>query len=159
MFEPNATLLVFVVMFLLFMSALNAMVLKPVGAVIRRRQEKIKGDIQAGSEARANAAAVVGDYETRMRETRAQAQSIINDVLSTAQKQRQAELKRISDEGNTRLQAAKQSIAAERSALIGQLVEEEKSLVTVIVHKLLGDNSSVFVDSDKARSVLLEEVS
>ena len=47
----------------------------------------------------------------------------------------------------------------ERAALLDQLAEDEKGLVTTIVKKLLGDTASVFVDTDKARQVLLEEAS
>lgn len=159
MFQPNATLLVFVVMFLLFMVALNAMVLKPIGMVLDKRREKIKSDIETGATARAKAAAIVGDYQKTVHDARMQGQTLIGDAETSAQKARQAELKRVLDAGQVKLQEAKQGIAAERTALIGHLVEEEKTLVAMIVKKLLGDSSSVVVDTDKARQVLVEEAS
>jgi F-type H+-transporting ATPase subunit b len=159
MFELNLTLPIFVLMFILFIGALNGLVLKPVGAIIERRQEKIKTDIDAGSTARAKAGEIVKEYESRMRETRIAAQTIVNDVLSAAQIDRQAQLKRIHDEGQARVQAAKDAIAKERTALIVDLAEDERGLVATIVKKLLGDSATVSFDLDKARQVLMEEAS
>jgi F0F1-type ATP synthase membrane subunit b/b' len=89
-----------------------------------------------------------------------QGQAIIGDAETGAQKARQAELKQVLEAGQNKLQEAKKGIAAERTALIDHLAEEEKTLVAAIVKKLLGENSAaVVIDTDKARQVLVEEAS
>jgi F-type H+-transporting ATPase subunit b len=159
MFTPNATLLVFVAMFLLFMVALKAMVLNPIGTTLELRRKRIADDIQAGLEARAKADEIVGEYQKSLHDARLQGQAISAEVQTKAQKARDAELKQVIDAGHAKLQEAKKGIAAERTALIDQIAEEEKVLVTTIIKKLLGDGASVVVDADKARQVLLEEAS
>jgi len=159
MFEINLTCPIFVVMFIVFIKVMNAVVVKPVGQAIERRQQMIKMDIEAGSTARAKAAEIVKDYELRMKETRIQAQTTITDVVTKGQKQRLEQLKLVNDQGQARVQAAQNAIAAERTTLIGQLAQDEQGLVSTIVKKLLGDSVSVLVDADKARQVLVEEAS
>jgi F-type H+-transporting ATPase subunit b len=159
MFELNLTLPIFIVMFIVFIKVMDVVVLKPVGQTIERRQQKIKLDIEDASTARAKAAEIVKDYEIGMRETRIQAQAIITDVVTKGQKQRLEKLKLVNDQGQTRVQAAKNAIAAERTTLIGQLAQDEQGLVATIVKKLLGDSVSVLVDVDKARQMLVEEAS
>ncbi|MGH9551941.1 MAG: hypothetical protein ACRD3W_21325 [Terriglobales bacterium] len=160
MFEINATLLIFVVMFLLFMAALNVMVLKPIGFAIENRHKAIRSNIDAGSAARAEAAALVTEYEKRLHETILAGQAIKNEVESQAQSEREAKLKAVRDRGMALLQAEKGKITAERAVLIDLLAEEEQTLVTTIVKKLLGDTAGVYAGVDRitARRAL-EDVS
>ncbi len=126
MFELNATLPIFVVMFLGFMSLLNSMVLKPMGAKIEQRQRKIEGDLESGKD---------------------------------AHQDRQKLVKDLKEKGQRQLQVAQRNFAGERQNLIGQLADEEQTLVSTIVRKLLGDSVTVAIDADRARAVLAEEAS
>lgn len=141
------------------MAALKEMVLKPVGQALEQREQRIKGNIEAGAVARNTAVEIVADYDRRMHEARQKAQGIVSDVLLAAQRDRQAEVKTFHESGQTKLQAAKKAIAAERANLVGNLAEEQRDLVGTIIKKLLGESASVVVDADKARQVLVEEAS
>ncbi len=147
-------------MFFLFMAALKEMVLKPVGQALEQREQRIKGNIEAGAVARNTAVEIVADYDRRMHEARQKAQGIVSDVLLAAQRDRQAEVKTFHESGvNKAAKAAKKAIAAERANLVGNLAEVRRDLVGTIIKKLLGESTSVVVDADKARQVLVEEAS
>jgi F-type H+-transporting ATPase subunit b len=159
MFELNATLPIFVVMFLVFMNLLNSMVLKPIGAKIEQRQRKIEGDLEAAKVGRSQASELVSAHEKRIHEARLQAQSMVNDSQARAQQDRKNQLKVLTEKGQAQLQVAKNNFANERQSLISQLVTEEQTLVSTIVKKLLGDSVDVSIDPEKARKVLVEEAS
>lgn len=160
MFELNATFLIFLVMFIGFMMAFNAQVLKPIGAAMEKRQQRIKQDTEAGATARAAATEVVADYEKKLHAARTQAQATLNEVLSQAQQVRQMRMNEVQKEGHAQLLEAKKAIAAERVALVDQLVVEERTLVATIVKKLLGDQAAAQTNIDPAAAKrALEEVS
>jgi F0F1-type ATP synthase membrane subunit b/b' len=155
-FELNWTFWIFLVMFLGFMRALNAVFLKPVGAVIAKREARIKNDIAEGQADRQRALEMLEDYEKGLRETRTAAAAIVSEATGQVQKNRAAELKRIHEEGLTKVATAKREIDAERVALVDQLVDEEKGLVEIIVHKLLGTNTPIKLDQAVIKHALEE---
>ncbi len=156
MFELNLTLPIFVIMFLAFMKALNAVFLKPVGEVIAKREKLIKDAIAEGQRDRQQGAALVEDYERGLKETRGQAQAIIAETTAKVQKERSAELKRVHDDGQVKVAAEKTKIDAERLSLVDQLVEEEKGLVQTIVQKLLGSDKPISLETSVVKRALEE---
>ncbi|HEY9777038.1 MAG TPA: ATP synthase F0 subunit B [Planktothrix sp.] len=156
-FSIDATMPIFIVMFGVFIHLLNKMVLQPVGQVMEKRRERIAADIAAGSTARATGTEVVASYNSHIQKARHEGQAIVNDVTVKAQQAKQAEIQRVLQQGSAKLEAAKQEIAQERTAVVANLVEDEKELVTTIVKKLVGSSANVFVDSEKARRALAEE--
>ena len=156
MFELDPTFFVFLIMFLAFTKALNAVYLKPVGAVIAKRRAQIANDIKVGNDCREQAQHLVEGYEKDLHDIRHKAQAHINEVTGAAQKSRTAEMKRIMEEGQAKLAVAKKEIDAERASLLTGLEEEEKGIVETIARKLLGDSVSLKLDSTAVRTALEE---
>jgi F-type H+-transporting ATPase subunit b len=156
MFDLNLTCLIFIGMFLLFVKLLDELVLKPVGKVIEQRQAIIRNNTDAAAAARARANEVVTQYQARIHAANAEAQSMINEVTTKAEKARAVELKKVQDKGQAEIQAAREKLSAERSGLIDQLVDQEKSLVESITKKLIGDSASVSLDSGTVKRALEE---
>jgi F-type H+-transporting ATPase subunit b len=155
-FELNITFFIFVLMFLLFVKALNAVLLKPIGAVIAKREARIKDDIAEGQADRQRAKDLLEDYERGLRATRSEAQALINQATGEVQKTRTADLKLVHDKGVAKVAAAKQEIDGERASLVDKLVDEEKSLVEMIVQKLLGNNTPIKIDQAVIKHALEE---
>lgn len=156
MFDLNLTFFIFIGMFLAFMWALNEMVLKPVGKVLEERQAIVRGNMDAAAAARAKASEVVAQYEARIHAANSDAQALITDVTTAADKTRTAELKKVHDKGQAEIQAAREKLAAERTVLIDQLVDQEKSLVESITKKLIGETATVNLDSGTVKRALEE---
>jgi F-type H+-transporting ATPase subunit b len=155
-FELNWTFWIFLAMFLAFMKALNAVFLKPVGAVIAKRAARIKDDVAEGQADRQRASELLDDYERGLRETRHEAQALINEATGEVQKKRTADLKELHENGLARVATAKSEINSERVSLVDQLVDEEKSLVEMIVQKLLGNNNPIKIDQAVIKHALEE---
>jgi F-type H+-transporting ATPase subunit b len=156
MFQLDLTCVIFLIMFMCFMWALNQVYLKPVGKVIAARQEIIKKDIDAAASCQAEAAERISQYEKELHDIRLQAQAIISEQTTQAQQRRNQEMKRVFDEGQAKVAVYKKQIDAERANLMVGLVEEEKTIVQAITHKLLGDTVRVSLDSAMVERALEE---
>lgn len=156
MFEINGTLVIFVASFLMFMTLLNEVMLKPVGRVIEKRHEKMQNDLAAARSAREQAAQLVEGYESDLKKIRGEAHSIISTSMSSANKSKAEELARVHKEGLEKLDRAKTEIAAERTTLIDELVAHERELVEEITQKILGEPVAVHLDASKVRKNLEE---
>jgi F-type H+-transporting ATPase subunit b len=157
LFSINATLVVFVVSFLIFMFLLNEVYLKPVGKTLEERAKYIEDQIQAGRQAHSEAGQLQSNYESDLRKIREEAQQVIQEAVSQANRARQEQLGKIAAEGQVKLEKAKQEIEAERAQLIDALVAEETILVETITRKVLGDDSvSIDIDTSAVRRTLEE---
>lgn len=156
MFELNATIVIFILSFLLFMVMLDNLFLTPVGEAIESRDKKITGDSKKAQELRDDASAVVEKYEKKLAEIREEAQSIINQSTGEAQKLRSEKLAAIENEGRKKFDEAKSSFLKEKESLVKDLVEEETVLVSEIVSKLLGTTAAVNIDSAAVHRALEE---
>ena len=156
MFELNLTLPIFLIMFGLFIKALNTVFLKPVGEVIAKREKRIKDDIAEGQSSRQQAAELLDGYERGLREVRGQAQALIAETTAGVQKERALELKKLHEQGAAKVAAEKTKIDGERLSLVDNLVEEEKVLVETIVQKLLGSNKVINLEASVIKRALEE---
>jgi F-type H+-transporting ATPase subunit b len=156
MFDINATYLIFIASFLVFIMLLNEIMLKPVGRVLEKRAEKIRNDIEDGKSARVQAEEVLDGYHQQLFKTKSEAQAIINEALEKANYHRNTEMAKIKEEGRRRVDAAKAEIAVERSSLMEELTKQESQLVKTIMEKLLGEPVVVNLEHDKVRRALEE---
>lgn len=156
MFELNATIVIFILSFLLFMVMLDNLFLTPVGEAIESRDKKITGDSKKAQELRDDASAVVEKYEKKLAEIREEAQSIINQSTGEAQQVRSEKLAAIENEGRKKFDEAKASFLKEKESLVKDLVQEETVLVSEIVSKLLGTTAAVNIDSAAVHRALEE---
>ncbi|MBX9685284.1 MAG: hypothetical protein K2X27_01205 [Candidatus Obscuribacterales bacterium] len=156
MFDINGTLVIFVALFGLFLVALDAIMLKPVGQAIARRQEKMQKALEDAKQARQEASSKVGGYESHLKSIRAEAQSLISTAVAGASKNKAEALSKVHKEGLASLESAKTAIAGERTTLIDELVAHERELVEEITQKLLGEPVAVQLDASKVRKNLEE---
>lgn len=156
MFEINGTLVLFVVSFLLFMMALDAIMLKPVGKILEKRSAKIKGDLDAAKQSRNQASELVEKYEQDVKRIRHESHTLITKSVEEATRQKTTELAGVQREGAQKLDNAKAEIANERSALIDELVAHERELVESITQKVLGEPVAVQLDAGAVRRTLEE---
>ena len=143
MFELNATLVIFLISFGLFIFVLNAILLKPVGEVLERRAEKIRSDIEQGKNNRRQADEILNQYQEKLHLIRLEAQKIVSEVVAEAQKERNRQIQIVLEEGKAKLEESKKYFAANKASLLDELVVQETDFVKSIVTKLIGDGSAV----------------
>lgn len=156
MFEINATLIIFVVSFLVFMALLKKVMLEPVGKVLEKRQEKIKADLEAGKAHREKAGQVLDGYHQHLQRIRSEAQAVINETIEKANYHRSLELASLKEEGQKKLEEAKATIAAERALVVDLLYEQESELVKGITRKLLNEPVEVNLSPEMIREAMGE---
>jgi F-type H+-transporting ATPase subunit b len=154
MFECNGTLAIFLISFLVFMILLDAIMLKPVGRAIAKRQEKMQNDLDAAREARSKATALVESYESHLKQKRSEAHALITTAVASGNKEKSEKLADLHKDGLAKMEAAKTAIAAERESLIDELVAQERELVEAITQKVLGETVAVHLDASKVRQNL-----
>lgn len=147
MFELNATIVLFVLSFLLFIKLLDSLYLQPVGAVIEERKNRIDTDNSAAQELARQSAREVEKYEEKLVAIREEAQKVINEAVTAAQSKRSDLLASVADSGRKKLDKAKLDLEAEHKSLVKSLVEEEMALVGDIVAKLVDRTASVSLDA------------
>ncbi|MBK9143130.1 MAG: hypothetical protein IPM23_11580 [Candidatus Melainabacteria bacterium] len=147
MFELNATIVLFVLSFLLFIKLLDSLYLQPVGTVIEERKNRIDTDNSAAQELARQSAREVEKYEEKLVAIREEAQKVINEAVTAAQSKRSDLLASVADSGRKKLDKAKLDLEAEHKSLVKSLVEEEMALVGDIVAKLVDRTASVSLDA------------
>jgi len=155
MLFPNATIIVFIISFLIFMMLLNEIFLKPVGEAIEARNRKIAAGLEASKGSRDEIRALTDEYEKRLAATREEAQTVISTAVTSAQTVRNKELGAMKDRARKRLDESREQLQSEKTVLIDNLVSEEAQLVSQIVGKVLNDPSkSVEVNSESVKQAL-----
>jgi F-type H+-transporting ATPase subunit b len=155
MLFPNATLILFIISFIIFMMLLNELFLKPVGEAIETRNRKIAEGLEASKGSRDEIRALTDEYEKRLSATREEAQAVISSAVAAAQSVRNQELGSMKERARKRLDESREQFQAEKTVLLDNLVTEESQLVSQIVGKVLGDSGTeVNVNSDSVKRAL-----
>jgi F-type H+-transporting ATPase subunit b len=157
MFDVNGTIVIFILSFLLFIWALNQVLLKPVGKVLEARAKLIEDRVADGKASHQQAEELLAKYEEDLVRIRGEAQAAINKAVDEANRLRNSELGKIQADGRAQLEKAQAEIADERASLIDQLVAPLRELVEHTTRKVLGDESvHVSVDEQTVRQTLEE---
>lgn len=158
MLFPNATLLIFVISFIIFMYLLNELFLKPVGEAIEKRRNMISSNLEAAKALRDEAKSSTDNYKQQLAQKREEAQAIITAAVTEAQATRNKELGTIKEHGRKRLDESRTQFQGEKKVLIESLVSEEAQLVKQIVEKVLGENPKFDVSDDSVKRALEEAI-
>src|SRR3974390_198239 len=156
MFEVNGTLFIFLVMYVLFIIALNEVMMKPIGKVMAERAKLIQDDVDASKKHHVEAQEVVAAYQRTVSEAKNEAQNVINEAMTQAQKKRDEAVEKLAEQNRVKLGEAKKQLQGEREAAMGGLVEQEISLVKQMVEKLLGESVALPLDANTVRRALEE---
>lgn len=158
MLFPNATLLIFIISFIIFMFLLNEWFLKPVGETVEKRKRMISSDLEAAKALRDEAKSSTDNYQQQLAKKREEAQAIITAAVTEAQAIRNKELGGIKEQGRKRLNESREQFQGEKIVLIESLVSEEAQLVRQIVEKVLGENPKFDVSEESVKRALEEAV-
>jgi len=136
---PNATILVEVVMFFVFLGVLAKWVLPPIADAVAQRQKVIRDRVAEAEEAKKRLASAEADYQKALAEARHEASRIREEAreqgataIAEARQQAQDEARGILDE-------ALQQIEADRQRAFGELRTEIGTLATDLAGRIVGE--------------------
>ncbi len=136
---PNATILVEIVLFFVFLGVLSKWVLPPVTKAIAERQETVRMRLVEAEEARKSLASAEADYQQALADARHEAARIREEarergaaVIAEARQRAQEEAQGILDE-------ARRQIAADRERAFGELRTEIGAIATDLAGRVVGE--------------------
>lgn len=121
MFEFNATLLVAMISFVLFMFIMNAIFYRPILSIIRRREEFVAKNYQAAKEMANKADELNNEYQTKLSDAKAKSRDNITKEMESVQKAYSEKTKDAKEKAKIQIQNNKEIIEAEKIKIYEKL--------------------------------------
>jgi len=118
---PDGTLLLHIGLILLMVYLLNATLFKPINQILASREKRTRGRLSEAQEITQNVTAKMGEYETSLRQARAEAYAFAEAERAEAMKDRQQRV------NETREQLAA-SLAKEKETIQEQAADARQTL-------------------------------
>lgn len=138
MFDFNATLPLMAIQFLLLTALLNVVFFKPLSKVLGDRQDYINGNTTEARERLDKAKRLAQEYDEKLSSSRRQAQTIVSDAQTEAQKKAAQQLAEAQSRVQGLAMVAQQELEQQKQSAFSQLEKEVDSLSKQILSKLLG---------------------
>jgi F-type H+-transporting ATPase subunit b len=126
------------VSFVLLYVLMSKIALPRIGSILAARSKLIGDDLVAAERLKEQSDAAHAAYEKALAEARARAQSIASSTRQRHASEAEAAQKRLEVQLHERLAAAEQSIAATRSAAMGNVRAIAADTAAAIVERLIG---------------------
>jgi F-type H+-transporting ATPase subunit b len=126
------------VSFVLLYALMSKIALPRIGAIIAERSKRIGDDLKAAEGFKQQSDAAHAAYEKALADARARAQAIASETREQQAAAAEATNKRLEAQLHERLAAAEQSIAATRTAAMGNVGAIAADTASAIVERLIG---------------------
>jgi F-type H+-transporting ATPase subunit b len=127
-----------VVMFLLLYVLMSRIALPRIASIFAERSKRIGDDLAAAHRFKEQSEAANAAYQKSLADARARAQGIANETREQQVAQAVATNKRLEAQLHDKLAAAERSIAATRTAAMGNVAGIAAETATAIVERLIG---------------------
>ena len=124
--------------FVLLYVLMSRIALPRIGAILADRSKRISDDLTAAERLKEQSNAAHAAYEKSLGDARARAQGIANETHQKHMAEAEATSKKLEAQLHERLAAAEQSIAATRSAAMGNVRSIAADAASAIVQRLIG---------------------
>lgn len=148
------TALTTTVVFLLLLAILSKIAFGPIAAGLKKREDKIRDDIDTAEKKLAEANAVLARYNQQVSGAEAQIRAMMTEATANAEKIK-ASIKAQADAEAAELrEKAKRDVQAEKDAALREIQEQAVYLSTSIAEKIIKRNLSADDNRDLVRSSL-----
>ena len=147
------SLIVFVVNFLILLGIMYLLAYKPILRVMDRRADKIRESLEAADRATADAAKSQDTLQSQINEARLEAQKLIDQARSIAERYREDEQTKARQESESLVTRAREDIQKERDAAIQEVSNHFADLAVSAAERIIHRS----VDRD-AHKDLIEQV-
>jgi F-type H+-transporting ATPase subunit b len=124
--------------FVLLYVLMSRIALPRIGAIFAERSKRIADDLKAAQGFKERSDAANAAYQKSLADARARAQAIAGETRAKQAAEAEATNKRLEAQLNERLAAAEQSIAATRTAAMGNVGSIAADTAAAIVERLIG---------------------
>lgn len=155
MFEFNATFLVAMISFVVFIVIMNAILYKPILSVIEERKKYIDANNNSATESKNKIQNILDDKEKRLNEASIQAKKIISDRVEKENNNALNITEKAKAESLADITSAKDELSKEANETKEILKSNIKDLAENISYKILGENFVIEnVDNEMIDKVL-----
>jgi H+transporting two-sector ATPase B/B' subunit len=155
MLEFNATFIVSMVSFIIFIMIMNTIFYKPIFRVINERQNFIDEHNNDAKNSREQAKDLLIQKENRLNRALSESKKIVSDKVLATNCEAKAITEKAKAETAEKIQTAKENIKVQELNTSGALKNNIKDLAEVISSKILGENVIIEnIDNDEINKVL-----
>lgn len=144
MIEFNATFIVAMLSFVVFILIMNAIFYNPILNIMRKREEYINSNYNGAKAFAEKANEFSADRETKLQETRAKCRHNIKNIVEAAQSQASEKTHEAKEQSKVKIQSKKDVLTNDEQKLKEAVKSTVvKDLASTIASKLLGEDASV----------------
>lgn len=155
MLEFNATFIVSIISFIIFILIMNDIFYKPIIKVINDRKSFIDGNYNDAKDSKEQAETILTQKDERLHQTLNETKKIVSDKVNQANETAQSLTGKAKENSQNSIDDAKTNIHKEEIQTTEALKENVKDLAESISSKILGQNSKIDnVDYDFINKVL-----
>ncbi len=155
MLEFNATFLVSMISFIVFIIIMNAIFYKPILGVIEEREKFINDHYNDAKNSKDKAQSLLEQKEKRLNDTLSESKKIVSDKVNEANEKAKSITDNAKADSENKIQSAKQELHIKETQTADALKNNVKDLAETISSKILGENITIDnIDYDYVNKVL-----
>ena len=137
LFDINATLPLMAIQVVVLTYLLNSLFFKPVGKVVEKREEFVRGNIAEAKKKLAEVEKLEEDLQNQLLKARSEAVQIVNEAEKDSEKLYKEALELANKEANASKENARLEIENQTSSAREQLSQQADALSELIVNRLI----------------------
>lgn len=139
MIEFNATLLVAMLSFIVFMFIMNAIFYRPILSIIKKREDYINSNYNDAKTIAQNAQQITDEYNEKLELSKDEARKQTALKIEQVQRDEFAKIQKAKDESKIEIQSKKETLEQDKNELKEKVDSEViQSLASDITHKITG---------------------
>src|SRR5215475_3582798 len=138
--SPDGSLVVVLLLFMLTVFILNRLLFRPVGRVLDERESRVRGDRNEARAATRNSERRLSEYESAIRQARADAYRRIEQTRAGALEERQKIVDEAKEKAARQIDGARGEVRKQVASAREQLGSEARQIADRISRALLGRN-------------------
>jgi len=152
MFNLGPTFIWTAVNLIILYVVLRLLLFKPVTAMMEKRTNTIKSNLENAEKAKADAAQLKRDYELQLKNAASEADRIINEARAKAHNEYERIINEAKETANKILEESRAEIEYERQQMIKEMKNQVASLAIAAASKVLEAN----MDTESNRAIVDE---
>ena len=140
MIEFNATFLVAMISFVVFMLIMNAVFYKPVLNMMRKREDFVNSNYEKAGKYNEQAQNCLNEYDTKLEEVRAKSRDDMAKTVETAQKSAFNKITETKEEAKIQIQSQKETFEKAKKDIENRIKSDVISdLSDILIGKIVGE--------------------
>ena len=143
MFEFNATFLIAMISFVVFIIIMNAILYKPIQSIISERENYIDSNLKAAKDSKTKAQGLLDDREAKLTEASANSRQIVSGRVQIENENAKKLTEKAKTDSQMNIASVKENLRKEELETANSLSGNIKELAESISEKILGEKTLI----------------